>query len=116
MSASTLCPDRVILRGDRGLPARRQTSDRGARGRILITGDSATSESDQRDAFLTVLDDHRRPLAEHVWTSDGDDVPAAIAVDACGTATIVGHTTGDLGGAARGGDDAFLIVTSDRPE
>ena len=82
------------------------------RGRILIAGDSAASESDQRDAFLLVLDDEGRAVAEEVWTSDGDDVPAAIAVDACGSAVIVGTTTGDLGGAARGGDDAFLIVTS----
>jgi len=30
-----------------------------------------------------------------------ENMTAAIAVDACGTAVIVEHTTGDLGGAAR---------------
>jgi hypothetical protein len=83
-----------------------------AHGRIYITGDLESSGGDHRDAFLLVVGADGEPLVDEFWTSDGDDVPSAIAIDACGTAVIAGETSGDLAGQANGGTDGFVIVTS----
>lgn len=81
-----------------------------AQGRIYIAGDVETARGDV-DTVLTVLDARGGLLAEELWTSDGNDVPNALTVDACGAVVIVGNTDGDLAGLPQGGRDGFVLVT-----
>ena len=77
-------------------------------GRIYVAGDLTAADSSERDAFLLVLDEAGDIVIEEQWISSGDDVPTALAVDACGTVVLVGTT---LAGPTRGGRDGFVIVT-----
>jgi len=82
-------------------------------GRIAIVGNTATADPTRSDvdAFLIVLDAAGNELVNELWTSDGDDRPAAVAMDTCGGIALVGFTTGHLVDAPRGGRDGFVLVT-----
>jgi hypothetical protein len=80
-------------------------------GRIAIVGDTQAPSGLDVDAFLFVLDADGRPLREERWGSAGDDRPSAVAMDTCGGIALVGYTNGDLVDLARGGRDAFVLVT-----
>lgn len=84
-------------------------------GRIAIVGDTQADGSGSTrtdvDAFLIVLDAAGGELSNERWVSDGDDHPTAVAMDTCGGIALVGYTTGDLVDIARGGRDAFVLVT-----
>lgn len=71
--------------------------------------DLALAELDGGRARPLVRDHDSTPEYPRQLAAGGGLV--AIALDACGTAVSVDTTTGDLGGARAGGDDAFLIVT-----
>lgn len=50
-------------------------------------------------------------LLNELWSSDGDDCATVVAMDSCGGIALVGYTTGDLAGIAKGGRDAFVLVS-----
>lgn len=79
-------------------------------GNIFLAADATTGDSTDRDVVLLSLDSDGGVKSYEQWGSTGDDVPTAIALDSCGTAVLVGHTTGDLAGASHGGRDGFVIT------
>ncbi len=84
-------------------------------GRIAIVGATKADEPEtvrtDVDAFLVVLDAAGSELVNELWASAGDDRPTAVAMDTCGGVALVGYTNGDLVDAAKGGRDAFVLVT-----
>jgi hypothetical protein len=89
-----------------------------AAGNIFVVGE--TLGSVQRDfvpkgsfdVFMLKLDPSGMLLEARQWGSEEDDHPAAVAVDACGEAFIVGYTAGNLMGTNEGTRDAFIITTA----
>ncbi|NVB76790.1 MAG: hypothetical protein HOV81_00210 [Kofleriaceae bacterium] len=79
-------------------------------GNIFVAADATTGDSTDRDVVFLSLDSEGTVKSYEQWGSTGDDVPTAIALDACGTAVLVGHTTGDLAGTSHGGRDGFVIT------
>ncbi|MBF5045655.1 hypothetical protein FGE12_24830 [Aggregicoccus sp. 17bor-14] len=86
-------------------------------GSIVVVGetpgtfDPAKPNAGEFDVFLARLSADGQVRATQQWGSAGDDHPAAVAVDPCGRAFIVGYTTGDLAGPSRGSRDAFVLFT-----
>ena len=78
-----------------------------ANGRIYVAANVASYDGTaiDHDVLLMTLDADGKVVGSQQWgSSDTNDIAAAIAVDACGTAAIVGtHSAGN----AR---DAFLLI------
>lgn len=81
----------------------------GPEGKIYVAGDATGADLD-RDVFLTTLDAEGNVVGTQEWGSPASETAAAVAVDACGTAVVVGSTSGDLGGEAQGMRDGFVLI------
>jgi hypothetical protein len=81
----------------------------GPEGKIYVAGDATNANLD-RDVFLTTLDADGTVVGTQEWSSPAMDTAAAVAVDACGTAVVVGTTNGDLAGSAQGMRDGFVLI------
>lgn len=79
-------------------------------GQIYVAGDVASADVLDRDVLMLTLDAEGNATGMQQWASDGIDTPSAIALDACGTAVIVGTTTGDLGAPSAGMRDGFVLI------
>jgi hypothetical protein len=83
-----------------------------ADGRAGVAGDTdgdvAGAARGGGDAFVVLLDPAGRPLWADQFGTPEHDVARAVAADGAGALVVAGDTSGDLGGVAAGGRDAFV--------